>query len=111
MILVFVLDVLGDVGPRHGDHAQAPPSRGVGRTWEDVGAAEDDTNVAAFGVELGVAIVFYEAGLGGVDGVVTTHADVFAWVPLGAALTEDDVAGYYVFLCDIHLVRMIDSSL
>lgn len=29
----------------------------------------------------------------GVDGVISTHVDVYTWVPLGATLADDDVAG------------------
>lgn len=49
-------------------------------------------------MSLGIAVVFYEAGLCRVDRVVPTYGAVFASMPLCAALLENDVARDYVFL-------------
>lgn len=52
-----------------------------------VGCGGGDVDPAAVAVEEDIA--FHE----GEDGVVFADADVFAGVPLGATLAEDDVAG------------------
>lgn len=62
-------------------------------------AFEDDANVLAFGVSLGILVVFDVAGLRGIDGMITAHGAVIAREPVGASLAEDDVAGDHVLFC------------
>lgn len=92
------------LGTRHlvCQHAQSPPADGVWRFRQALAALEHDANVLALGVLGGIAVVFHVARLDGVDGVVTAHAAVVAGEPVGAALTEDDVAGDDILFCDTH---------
>ena len=50
------------------------------------GLGQLDVDTAAVLIEVDVAINTC------VDGVIFTHVDIVAWVPFGAALTDDDVA-------------------
>lgn len=59
-------------------------------------AFKHDADVLLIGIPTGVAVVFYVAGLRGVDGVVAAQCAIVAWEPFRAALAEDDVAWYYV---------------
>lgn len=70
-------------------------------------ALEYNTNVLAFWVLQRVFVVFYVAGLGGVDGVVASHAAVVAWEPFRAALAEDDVARDHVLFCVQSVVSLL----
>jgi hypothetical protein len=53
----------------------------------------------ALGMFLGVFVVFYVAGFGGVDGVVTSHATVIAGEPVCTALAEDDITWDDILFC------------
>ena len=37
----------------------------------------------------------------GINRIVLAHADIFAGLPLGAALTDDDVAGDHMFAAEL----------
>lgn len=56
-------------------------------------------DVLAFGVSLGIFVVFHVAGLCSIDCVIATHVAVFAGEPMGAALAEYYVTGDYVLFC------------
>lgn len=56
-------------------------------------ALEYHTDVLAFGMSLGIFVVFHETRLGGVDSVIATHGAVLTGEPVGSALSEYDVAG------------------
>jgi len=59
---------------------------------------EHNADISFLGVDARIAVVFDVAGFEGEDGVVAAYADVFAWMPEGAALAEDYVARDYVFV-------------
>lgn len=59
--------------------------------------SERNANVFTVGVERGIAVVADVTGVEGEDGVVPTHARVFAGEPKRAALTVDDHAGFDLF--------------
>lgn len=54
-----------------------------------------DVDAASVLVEVDAAVDF------GVDGVILTHVDVCAWVPLSSALADDDVAGDDFFAAEL----------
>jgi hypothetical protein len=69
-------------------------------------ALEGYTNVLAFGIELGIFVVFHITGLGSVDGVVASHGAVLAGEPVCASLAEYDVSWddilFFVLSAPIH---------
>jgi hypothetical protein len=80
-------------------HPQPPPSNRMRRLRQHLSTLKHNTDILAFWMLEGVFVVFYVAGLSGVDGVIASHAAVVAWKPFRAALAEDDVARDYVLFC------------
>lgn len=60
---------------------------------------EDHANVATLRMSDRISVVLDVARLFRKEGVITTHADVVARVPVCAALPEDYVAWNDVFAC------------
>lgn len=87
--------------PRHGNHVQPAPGRGVARGGQLPVPLEADADVLPLGVPLRVEVVLDVSGLGRVDGVVPPHGAVLAGEPFRAALPVDDVARDHVLLAGL----------
>lgn len=59
---------------------------------------EDNAYVLPFGMLEGIAVIADVARCHGEDGMVAAHGDVGAGKPVCAALAEEDVACYDVFI-------------
>lgn len=63
-------------------------------------ALEHYANILPLGMFLGVFIVLDVSAFRRVDSVISPHAAILAWEPVGAPLAENDVAGDYIlFWC------------
>jgi hypothetical protein len=82
-------------------HPQPPPPNRMRWLRQHLRTLKHNTDILAFRMLERIFVVFYVAGLSGVDGVVASHAAVVAREPFRAALAEDDVAGDYVLFCGL----------
>ena len=75
-------------GTKKGGNLAAPP-------FSNSLSADDGLAAGLDGVDIDAATVAIEAHLAvdeGEDGVIAAEADTLAWVPLGAALTDEDIS-------------------
>lgn len=77
-------------------HIQLPATGRVARDRELPFLLENDPNIPATGVSLGIEVVPDIAGLRGVDGVVTAHGAVLAGKPFRPPLPENDASRHDV---------------
>lgn len=87
--------LLDDTG--NSDSVQLPAGGSIPGRWELPFLLETDTNILAVRVPFRIEVIPDIAGLGGVDGVVSSKRAVLAGEPFRSALFEDNASGDDVF--------------
>lgn len=69
---------------------------------------EDYAYVLPLRMPFGISVVLDVSCLRRVNGVIAAHGAIFAWIPMCAALAEDDVARDHILLCRTNSLSVDD---